>query len=40
MFLSDLAFQAIVALIWSLVGIPFNIFNGVASSLLSANINS
>ena len=36
MLLGDLAFQAVVALIWSLVGIPFAIFNGIASSLVNS----
>lgn len=35
MFLSDLVYQALIALIWSLVGIPFSIFNGIATTLLS-----
>ena len=36
MFLSDLLFQAVIALVWSLVGIPFNIFNGVATTILNS----
>lgn len=35
MLLSDLAFQAVVAIVWSLVGIPFNIFNGIVTTFLN-----
>ncbi len=35
MILSDLVFQAFVALVWILVQLPFNIFGGVASTVIS-----
>jgi hypothetical protein len=38
MLLSDLLFQGVVAFVWILVQLPFNIFGGVASSLISGAV--
>jgi hypothetical protein len=38
MLISDLVFQAFVAFVWILVQLPFNIFGGVASTLISGAV--
>lgn len=34
MFLMDILYQVVIALVWSLVGIPFNILNGLATTMI------